>query len=449
MSKLNGAASQKMHEDSVFEKARKLLVTCLLFEDNTYMDGKKATELMAEYVDQLSEKECRALLKEAKGNHLRHAPAFWAIKMLKKGYLKIEDIDLVIDRTDLMADLLALYWSDKSNKHSVPKVLAKGIARSFSKFDEYQLAKYKAKGKKIKLRDVLRIAHVKPESSERSELYKKVLEGALATPDTWEVALSKCHTADEKKAEWTRLLTEKTDKGLSKLGALALIRNLNNMKKVGVSEGLIRNAINSASMKHLLPYQIVVAARQQPDFSAELNDKLLESVRNYEKLPGDTLFLVDTSGSMGSVANSGNLRVIDNAAATAAIIREVCDNAQIYTFSYELTKVPGVYHGLPLIDEIASVYGSTAVIDCTNEAIKRYRDSHEGKYPARVIVITDEGENSSYGRTLVNLPKKSHGYMVNISSNSNSVAYGVNSGWINISGWSTSLINYITTIEKS
>ena len=104
---------------------------------------------------------------------------------------------------------------------------------------------------------------------------------------------------------------------------------------------------------------------------------------------------------------------------------------------------------MPLIDEIASVYGSTAVIDCTNEAIKRYRDSHEGKYPARVIVITDEGENSSYGRTLVNLPKKSHGYMVNISSNSNSVAYGVNSGWINISGWSTSLINYITTIEKS
>lgn len=282
-----------------------------------------------------------------------------------------------------------------------------------------------------------------------AQVDKKVLEGALATPDTWEVALSKCHTADEKKAEWTRLLTEKTDKGLSKLGALALIRNLNNMKKVGVSEGFIRNVINSASMKHLLPYQIVVAARQQPDFSAELNDKLLESVRNYEKLPGDTLFLVDTSGSMGSVANSGNLRVIDNAAATAAIIREVCDNAKIYTFNYELTKVSGVYHGLPLIDEIASVYGGTAVIDCTNEAIKRYRDSHEGKYPARVIVITDEGENSSCGRTLVNLPKKSHGYMVNVSSNSNSVAYGVNSGWINISGWSTSLINYITTIEKS
>ena len=59
MSKLNGTASQKMHKDSVYEAARKLLVTCLLFEDNTYMDGKKATELMAEYVSQLSEKECR------------------------------------------------------------------------------------------------------------------------------------------------------------------------------------------------------------------------------------------------------------------------------------------------------------------------------------------------------------------------------------------------------
>lgn len=447
--KLNGTASQKMHEDSVYESARKLLVTCLLFEDNTYMNGRKATELMAEYVTKLSEKECRSLLKEAKGNHLRHAPAFWAIKMLKQGYLKAEDVDLVIDRTDLMADLLALYWSDKSNKHSIPKVLAKGIGRSFGKFDEYQLAKYKAEGKEIKLRDVLRIAHVKPENAERSELYKKVLEGTLATPDTWEVALSKCHTPEEKKAEWVRLLTEKSEKGFNKLGALALIRNLNNMEKAGVSEDIIRQAINSSSMKRLLPYQIIMAAKQQPGYSAELENKLLESMRNYEKLPGDTLFLVDVSGSMYGRANSGTLMMVENAAATAAIVREACDNAKLYTFDTQLKDVPNSYRGMPLIDKIVGTSGGcTAVIDCTNTAIKRYRDSHEGKFPARVIVITDEGENSSRGRALTNLPKSSHGYMVNVASNSNSVTYGVGSGWTSISGWSTSLLNYISAAEN-
>ena len=449
MSKLNSTASQKMHKDSVYEAARKLLVTCLLFEDNTYMDGKKATELMTEYVSQLSEKECRSLLKEAKGNHLRHAPAFWAIKMLKQGYLKAEDVDLVIDRTDIMADLLALYWSDKSNKHSIPKVLAKGIGRSFSKFDEYQLAKYKAEGKEIKLRDVLRIAHVKPESTERSELYKRVLEGTLATPDTWEVALSKCHTPKEKKAEWVRLLTEKTEKGHNKIGALALIRNLNNMTAAGVPEDIIRNAIQSSSMKKLLPYQIVMAAKQQPSYSAELELKLLESMKNYEKLPGDTIFLVDVSGSMYGPANGGTLRMVENAAATAAIVREACSHTKLYTFDTKLDEVPNSYRGMPLIDRIVSHSGgATAVIDCTNEAIRKYRDSHEGKYPARVIVITDEGENSSYGKTLTSLPKKSHGYMVNVASNSNSVTYGVHSNWTNISGWSTSILNYISAAEN-
>lgn len=450
MSKLNGNASQKMHSDSVYEKARKLLVTCLLFEDNAYMDGKLATELMSEYVNQLSEKECRNLLKEAKGNHLRHAPAFWAIKMLKKGYLKAEDLDLVIDRTDLMSDLLSLYWSDKENKHSIPKVLAKGIAKSFDKFDEYQFAKYKANGKEIKLKDVLRIAHVKPSSDERSKLYKKILNGTLEVPDTWEVALSKCHTDDEKKAEWTRLLTSKAKNGANKLGALALIRNLNNMQRAKVSNETIRNAIKSASMRKLLPYQIVMAAKQQPSFSAELEDKLLESMREYEKLPGDTIFLVDVSGSMYSSANSGNLKMVENAAATAAIVREACENSTLYTFDTRIKQVPNSYHGMPLIEKIVGrAGGCTAVIDCTNKAIEEYRNSHEGKFPARVIVITDEGENSSYRATkLTNLPKKCKGYMVNVASNQNSVNYGVHSGWTNISGWSTSLLNYISAVEN-
>ena len=244
-------------------------------------------------------------------------------------------------------------------------------------------------------------------------------------------------------------MTEKTEKGFNKLGALALIRNLNNMTAAGVPEDVIRNAIQSSSMKKLLPYQIVMAATQQPSYSAELELKLLESMKNYEKLPGDTIFLVDVSGSMYGRANGGTLMMVENAAATAAIVREACSHTKLYTFDTRLHEVPNSYRGMPLIDKIVSNSGgATAVIDCTNEAIRKYRDSHEGKYPARVIVITDEGENSSYGRTLTSLPKKSHGYMVNVASNSNSVTYGVHSNWTSISGWSTSILNYISAAEN-
>jgi hypothetical protein len=87
------------------------------------------------------------------------------------------------------------------------------------KFDEYSLAKYN-RDNAVKLRDVLFLCHAKPKDKEQEALWKKLVEGTLETPDTWEVALS---GGNEKKETWERLMQEK------KLGGLAFIRNLRNM----------------------------------------------------------------------------------------------------------------------------------------------------------------------------------------------------------------------------
>lgn len=450
MSKLNGNATQKIHELSEFDKARRTLVTCMLFEDNAFEDGESITERLTHYVSTLNEEQCRKLLKEAKENKLRHAPAFWATKMLKEGKLKSEDVDTVVDRVDLIMDMLALYWGDKTNKHGLPKSLSKGLQKSFGKFDEYQFSKYKANGKEISLADAIRIIRPKPTTDAQSALFKAIVDGTLKPADTWERGLTNCHTDAEKKEFWTRMLTEKSEKGYAKLGALALLRNLRNMKQVGVNESLIRNALKNASMAKILPFQIVAAERYAPEFGDILETKLIESAQNYDKLEGDTLVLVDVSGSMYSrLTSKSEINTVDAAAAVAAIVQANCDNTKVYAFDTKVYEMNPAYKGFSLIDKIVGINGgSTAVIDSTNFTIQHYQKNHDGKFPSRVIVITDEGENSSYGRKLINLPKYCKGYMINVQNNMNNVSYGNGSGWTSISGWSDSLLKYITSVEK-
>src|SRR6185436_11835319 len=92
------------------------------------------------------------------------------------------------------------------------------------------LAKYDRAGQ-VKLRDVLFLSHAKPKDAAQAALWKQFVDGRLPVPDTWEVALSATGQSQAAKREvWERLLRE------NKLGALALLRNLRNMKQAGVDE---------------------------------------------------------------------------------------------------------------------------------------------------------------------------------------------------------------------
>jgi hypothetical protein len=478
MSKMNQKASEVQKAPrrmTTFEKAERTLVTCLLGEDTYYEDGQSIKERLASYVPVLSEESCRKILEEAKvDNKLRHAPIFWAVQMAKDGKLKSNDVELITDRVDLMADLLSEYWRENQRSEDeidsrrenhkrvnkmVPKQMVKGLQTSLKKFDEYQLAKYTGSKNEVKLRDVLKVVRPKPENDIQAALWGKVLKDELKTPDTWEVAISACgKDSEKKKAEWTRLLTEKTDKGYNKLGALALIRNLRNMEECGVSHDVIRSALKEMNVSKILPFQLIGAARHSsPEFADILQNKLLESIKNYEKLEGDTLFLLDTSGSMGgSLSSKSELNRLDACAGVAAILDGVCEESTLYTFNTQLEPISKAYHGMAMIDQVRSrLGGGTYLIDCTNEAIKKFCATHEGRFPSRVIVITDEQDNSyqyngwgSHSNTpLMNLPKSCKGYIVNVASYEHGVNYKDES-WTRISGWSEGIVKYVTEYEK-
>jgi hypothetical protein len=325
----------------------------------------------------------------------------------------------VFARADEITEFLAIYWKDNKDE-PLAKQAKRHVGEAFRRFDEYQLAKYNGGQTAVKLRDAIRITRPKPKDEAQAELWRKLVKGELATPDTWEVELSK---GGDKKASWERLLWE------DKLGGLAMLRNIRNMRQAGVDDGLIREGITRIKAGKLLPINFIAAARHNPQFEAELEAKFFECFTGKAKLPGGTIVLVDVSGSMdGKLSGRSELTRMDVACSLAMIGREMFDHLRVFTFSNDLVEVPG-RKGFGLRDAItrSQPHGGTEL----GKAISGL--------PAcdRLIVITDE---QSHDR----VPDRK-GYLVNVASNKNGVGYGT---WVHIDGWSDKVLDYIARYES-
>jgi TROVE domain-containing protein len=301
----------------------------------------------------------------------------------------------------------------------------KGLAAAFPKFDEYQLAKYD-RGGPIKLRDVLFLCHAKPRDQVQADVWKKMVSGSLTTPDTWEVALS---SGADKREAWERLLREQ------KLGALALLRNLRNMREAGVDESLVLSALGSMSTARVLPFRFLAAARYAPQWEEMLEQAMLKCVAETEKLPGKTIVLVDVSGSMTApLSRRSEMQRTDAAYGLAVLLREIAEKVAVYSFSDNLVEVPA-RHGFALRDAIdaSQRHNSTQL----GNAVEKLNGNEKCD---RLIVITDEQAHDR-------VPAPSgKGYLINVASYKNGVGYGK---WMHIDGWSEAVIEYIRALEQT
>ena len=146
------------------------------------------------------------------------------------------------ERPDQMTDLLALYW--KNGRIPLANQLKIGLAKAFTRFDEYQLSKYN-RDNPIKLRDVLFLCHAKPKDEEQAALWKRLVNKELKTADTWETRLS---SGEDKKESFYELLTT------HRMGKLAILRNLRKMKESGIEKKLVSDEL-MRNMKEMLPFQ--------------------------------------------------------------------------------------------------------------------------------------------------------------------------------------------------
>ena len=249
--------------------------------------------------------------------------------------------DKVVVRVDDMTEIMSYYLAYKTSKDSpkFPNSLKKGFAKAFDKFDSYQLAKYKGDNKEVKLVDVVNIVHPVPTVRNKSAL-EQLIKGELKSTDTWEAKLSQAGQVAESEEDLTKLKSDAWSELIigKKIGYFALLRNLRNIINQAPTaipaacELLVDERMIKSS--RVLPFRFTTAydeisklgsSKEVRDVLVAINNALDISVCNVPKFDGDTLVVMDVSGSMSG-------RPSEIASLFGAILAKV-NNSDVMTFS--------------------------------------------------------------------------------------------------------------------
>jgi 60 kDa SS-A/Ro ribonucleoprotein len=421
-----GAVAQKVDAKS---ELRRTVLTCLLWEDTFYEKGSNITKRIAALAAENKPEVVAALAREARGKmQLRHVPLFLTRELARRkgaGPLVAETLEDVIQRADELGEFVALYWKEK--KQPLSAGVKRGLARAFTKFDAYHLAKYDRESA-VKLRDVLFLCHAKPKDEAQAALWKKLVENTLEPPDTWEVVLS---AGKDKRENFERLLRE------GKLGGMAVLRNLRLMLASGVDPQLIRERLDKG-VARALPFRFVTAARHAPKLEDALEKAMLKGIGGLEKLAGSTGLVVDVSGSMNyKLAKKGETTRMDAAAGLAILLREKAEDFSIATFSDACVELPP-RRGFALRDAIVGSQAHSGTY--LKRALTQLHERQEWRELQRLIVITDEQSHDGILRAWT--PRV---YVVNVAPYKHGISYG--NGWTHVDGWSERIVDYIAAVE--
>jgi 60 kDa SS-A/Ro ribonucleoprotein len=242
--------------------------------------------------------------------NLRSIPLVLVYELSKRGKLKRETVEAVIQRADEITELLALHQKEKGSLHPIPYAIHKGIEDALPKFNAYQYRKYNRGNKgEVSFQDTIRLLRPKPSNEEESKLYRMIAKGELPPIETWE-------TGDGSKESWEKLIRE------NKVPYMALLRNLRNLYQKSVDSETISRALakimDGDEVKGSLQFPfrwfsaflaLKEAGLEYGGVSLRAAYKALDSavVTSLDNLlgskllsSGSTLIACDTSGSMRS-----------------------------------------------------------------------------------------------------------------------------------------------------
>lgn len=216
--------------------------------------------------------------------------------------------------------------------------LVRGAGDYLSSLKDYQLGKYKLKGKEYNMYDLINITHA------HSATIDKYKAGTLETPDTWETAISGSKSDEEKSQNWQRLVEE------NKLGYLALIRNLRNIVNSSpdadwIEEYLVPQIKNKVAIKKSLvfPYQIYCSWKNYGIRNISIDAALDRAFRiacgNMPKMDGRTVIILDVSGSMENKLSSNSQLTLKEVGAVYAAAMFVNCNADFIKFGNDAKRI--------------------------------------------------------------------------------------------------------------
>lgn len=341
------------------------LVSLLLssfLKDKFYESGEKQLERLQELAYKIDpEFLAKASLyarNEAGMRSVSHVIAANIARMVKGKSWTRRYFNNIIHRPDDMLEILSYFFETFDD--ALPNSVRKGFGDAFQRFDEYQLAKYKAGNKKVHLVDVVNIIHPKS-----TPAIAALVNGTLKAPETWEVKKSAAGDDEELKTKaWKDLIRER------KMPYFALLRNIRNimaeapemvdeMCDMLQDEKLIKKSL-------VLPFRYITALDNINTNSIEgrkvlvaLSNAVEISMNNLPKMEGRTLTVIDTSGSMEgmpakisslfaaviSKATHGDIMVFSNTARYVNYnpMDSVLSNSQKFRLAAGGTNFPSIF----------------------------------------------------------------------------------------------------------
>jgi 60 kDa SS-A/Ro ribonucleoprotein len=354
----------------------------------------------------------------------------------------------IVRRPDEAASVIAHAKSiagdigDSQSSGSLPSGLKRGLADTMLNFSEYQLQKWNSSRKEVKLRDVINIVHPKPKTKEQAELIKKLLDDKLETPATWNTIITKKNDPEQ----W--------NKALETMPYQACLMNLRNIVESNANiDKAIQIITDSEKIRNskMLPFQFSAA------YKANDNPRVLEAIAkaveistsNIQMIPGKTLIVIDSSGSMEG-------RPYDLACMLGAISKKICEESSVYLFAstveeFHVSSMDSVMTNFNLLH---SLMGKVGYGTETQEVFTKLID--EGKEFDRIILLSDmqtfdtcyKTPNQLFNRYRKTYSKNVRLYSVDLEGYGVTIFPEHDTGIMLLSGWSEKLLDYIPIAER-
>lgn len=452
--------------------------SCLFGEGKYYASGSALTSELISLTNEVLKKDPEFVLKIAyycrTTLNLRSVPLVLLTEYANSNAVGTvpnarKYVSATIQRADEATEILAYQFARNkvTNRtvQKIPMVMKKGVADALNKFDAYQLSKYERNTATVKLKDAILLTHPKAIDNHQSELFKKVIDGTIEPPKTWEVTLSNWReNFSSKKEAWESVV--------GKMGIMALTRNLRNLLEEGINSSLYAKRFEDSraiANSRMYPFRFYSAYREVEKMSGAKNmmdvstvlrslDTAVDlSVENLPKLEGNTCVMVDLSGSMNTpLSEKSSVTYRNISALMGSIANEMSENAVVIAFATDAKSVPlstrnSVISNMKQIEN-THVGGSTYA----EKAMKLLKMSDTEV--DRIILLSDMQcySQSSHGETvqyLLNQYRKKYPntYMYSIDL----AGYGTTlfpsnqeNKNILISGWSEKIFEFIDVFEK-
>jgi hypothetical protein len=363
--------------------------------------------------------------------NIRTAALVGAAEYVKAGGPKGRAVvNSVIRRADEPGEIMA-YWSSKYGQRR-PQPLKRGVRDAIARlYNERNAAKWDSSKAAFRFADIIELVRPAPSDQEQSDLFRYLIEDrhkratfegkalpnlelrdrALRSGDpremlirelergnptvTWET-VSSAAPGKMTATQWERLYPH--------MGYMARLRNLRNLDQADVpltgrraiAEKLADPAEVAASKQLPMRFLSAYKAVENDVWHSYLAEALNHSLANVPEVKGRWLVLVDASGSMSARYSEKSSMSYYEAACVFAAAFARRNNADIRTYSNDLSEVFPVRKGESVLQTVNRLQarnfwfgGGTSTAQCLATAYRHGQYDH-------VLLLTDEQYNSGW-----------------------------------------------------